>query len=451
MPEAAAGTELLNIAEEFAPVSTAEWEAAIHKDLKGADYDRKLVWKLDEGVAVRPYYREENLAGLEALTGAVPGQFPFVRGSGEAWRFAQYWTPPEDAIRADALHDAGATATQELAYALAEGVDRLAEGGAANGIEFVFAIGSNYFLEIAKLRAARLLWAQATAAFGAPQMAVIHARTSRLNKSVLDANTNLLRATTEAMAAVIGGCQSLTVEAFGFDEHLALNIQRVLKEEAHLDQVADPAGGSYYVESLTDALAAEAWKLFQQVEAAGGYSKAKDTIEAEVAKARAAKEKAVSSRRRTLIGVNHYPNLMEQGAAKADPDHRLAAPFEAIRARAARQRRKYKVLLLKRGDVKMRTARANFCLNFLGCGGFEMAESEELQPADLVVLCSADPEYVEFARDICPKAGAPVIVAGNPKEQIEELKALGVAGFVHIQSDAIATLTEWQNRLGMEA
>lgn len=467
MPEATAGTEALNLTEEFPPVGTAEWEAVIRKDLKGADYEKKLVWRPEEGIAVRPYYRAENLQGLEIQTAAAPAQFPFARGDGQAWRFAQGWTPPADAIRGDTLHDAGATAVQELGYSLAEGVERLANAAnvadAAKGIEFVFAIGSNYFLEIAKLRAARLLWAQAVSAFGPTgdqaRLMRIHARTSRLNKSGLDPNTNLLRVTTEAMAAAIGGCRSLTVEPFGFDPHLAINVQRVLKEEAHLDQVRDPAGGSYYIESLTDALAREAWKLFQQVEAEGGYQQALagGSIEKAVAQARAAKEKAVSSRRRTLIGVNNYPNLTEKEpvAAPGSSTPRLAEPFEKIRLRTAAHARKTgrypQVLLLKRGDPKMKSARANFCLNFLGCSGFDVVEAEELRPADLIVLCSSDAEYVAFARDICAEAMVPVIVAGNPKEQVEELKALGVQGFVHIQSDAIQTLTEWQNRLGMEA
>jgi methylmalonyl-CoA mutase len=444
---------MLDLLADFPAVTTAEWEAVIQKDLKGADYEKKLVWRLDEGIAVRPYYRAADLAGLETQTQTAPGQFPFVRGSGEAWRFAQGWEPPASAIRADLLHDAGATATQELAYAIAEGVERLASGSTAG--DFVFAIGSNYFLEIAKLRAARLLWAQAASAFqpadDASCLMRVHARTARFNKSSLDPDTNLLRVTTEAMSAVLGGCQSLTIEPFGFDEHLAMNIHRILKEEAHLDFVADPAAGSYYIESLTDALAAEAWKLFQQVESEGGFTKAKDGIAKAVAKSRAAKEKAVSTRRRTLIGVNNYPNVKDRATPGVPDGIRLASPFEAIRARTARQPRPYTVLLLKRGDVKMRTARANFCLNFLGCAGFQMSESEELQPADLIVLCSSDPEYIDFARDIAAHTAAPIIVAGNPKEQIEELKSFGVQGFVHIQSDAIQTLTEWQNRLGMEA
>ena len=107
-----------------------------------------------------------------------------------------------------------------------------------------------------------------------------------------------------------------------------------------------------------------------------------------------------------------------------------------------------RVLLLKRGDLKMKMARAAFCLNFFGCGGFDIVESEELDPAaDLIVLCSSDPEYVEFARDIVSKTKTPIVVAGNPKESIEELKAIGVAGFVHVLSNQIDTLREWQDRL----
>jgi methylmalonyl-CoA mutase len=292
-------------------------------------------------------------------------------------------------------------------------------------------------------------------------------RTSLRNKSVYDRHTNLLRVTTEALSAVIGGCDQLAVDPFGFDPHLALNVQRILKEESHLDVVADPAGGSYYIEALTDSLAREAWKLFQQVEAEGGYSAAvaSGSMAKALAESRTAREKAVSSRRRTLVGVNNYPNVSEKTPEFAAPAHvdsalpqtRLAEPFERIRERTARHARDTgrcpKILLLKRGDVKMRSVRANFCLNFFGCAGFDFIESEEYagQDADLVVLCSSDPEYLPLAQEVCPKVQAPVLVAGNPKDQIEALKAAGVQGFVHVQSDAVETLTAWQDRIGMRA
>jgi methylmalonyl-CoA mutase len=307
-------------------------------------------------------------------------------------------------------------------------------------------------------------------AFGSddPSAAVarIHVRTSRANKSVLDSYTNLLRVTTEAMSAVLGGCDSLTIEPFGFDAHLALNVQRILREEASLSRVADPAGGSYYVEALTDSLAREAWKFFQKIEFEGGYSATVNAglLERVLAQAREAKAKAVSARRRTLVGVNNFPNTAETNVDFAVPDKfhgdplpqtRLAEPFEQIRARTIRHAnakgRLPKLLLLRRGDLKMKMARANFCLNFFGCAGFEIVESEQFTGtgADLIVLCSSDPEYVALAKEVCPAVTVPVLVAGNPKEQIPELEATGVQGFVHILSDAVETLTYWQNRLGM--
>jgi methylmalonyl-CoA mutase len=453
------------------------WETAIQKDLKGADYDKKLVWRTDEGIPVRPYYRREHLAGLEAQIQSLPGQFPFVRGSGKPWESREDGDFPASAVRADHLHESGAHAVQELGYALAEGVERLAAaadsvpaGEAARHFHFVYAVGSNYFFEIAKLRAARMLWAQAVAAFAPADSdacrARIHVRTSRLNKSVYDRYTNLLRVTTEAMAAVIGGADTLYIEPFGFSPRLAHNVQRVLREESHLDAVADPAGGSYYIESLTDTLAAQAWKLFQAVEAEGGYSRALagGSIEKALAESRAARRKAVSSRRRTLVGVNNFPNVSEKAPELEPPaasdsafaSIRLAEPFEAMRRRTAKHAasagRYPKVLLLKRGDVKMRMARANFCFNFFGCAGFDLAESDDCAgtDADLVVLCSSDPEYTAFAQEVCAAVKAPVLVAGNPKDQIEALKAAGVQGFIHIGSDAVQTLTEWQTRLGMK-
>jgi methylmalonyl-CoA mutase len=478
MPDDGTGTEILNLGDDFPPVSTATWEAAILKDLKGADYDKRLVWRSDEGLAVRPYYRSENLADLGVQTGSLPGQFPFVRGDGKAWKIDQQ-DVPRDAIRVDLVLEAGAGAIQQLGIALSAGVEKLAQlcedrpvDIAAREMEFVFAVGSTYFFEIAKLRAARMLWAQAVEAFAPSDLNScrmnLHVRTSLLNKNFCDPYTNVLRATTEAMSAAIGGCETLMVQPFGFEEHLALGVQRVLAEEAHLNAVADPAGGSYYVESLTAALAREAWKLFQRIEASGGYTQALSAgwLAEEIAKSRAAREKAVSLRRKALVGVNNYPDLNGKPLeivpiAKTDPapfpQFRLSEPFEKIRERTLRHVREAghapKVLLLKRGDVKMRTARANFALNFLGCAGFDITESDSedyaASNADLLVLCSSDLEYLQFAKEVCSAVKVPVIVAGNPKDQVDALKAVGVHGFIHIASDAVETLTEWQNRLGM--
>jgi methylmalonyl-CoA mutase len=479
MPDAEAGAETLALAKDFPPVATETWEAAIAKDLKGADYEKRLVWRTEEGLAVRPYYRREALAGLESQLAAGPGQFPYVRGSGPGWETAQEAQPPAGAIRADLLHEAGAHAIQELGYAMAAGVDRLAEltaaapvDEAAPLVEFVFAVGPSYFIEIAKFRAARLLWAQVVSAFGPKDDAAcrmrLHVRTPRRNKSAYDRYTNLLRVTTEAFSAVLGGCDRLTVQPFGFDPHLALNVQRILREESHLDAVADPAAGSYYIEALTDMLAREAWRLLQRTESEGGYAKAlaSGSIGKALAETQAARAKAYSGRKRALVGVNNYPNVTEKTPQGELPDVeegsplplvRLAEPFEKIRRRtteyALTAGRYPKVLLLKRGDVKMKGARSNFCFNFFGCAGFDMEEAEEYEgtTADLIVLCSSDPEYLAFAQEVCPRVKAPVLVAGNPKEQIEALRDAGVQGFIHIFSDAVQTLTEWQDKLGMRS
>jgi len=451
MPDGDAGGEILSLRGDFPPVPTAAWEAAIAKDLKGADYDKKLVWRTEAGLVIRPYYRQEALAALGAQLNA--------RRAARGWEIAQDGEPGPQAIRGDLLHEAGAHGIQELGYAMAAAVERLASDPGVPEIEFVFAAGPSYFIEIAKFRAARLLWAQVTRAFGCQCGMRVQVRTPRRNKSAYDRYTNLLRATTEAMAAVIGGCDSLSVDPFGFDSHLAVNLQRILREESHLDAVADPAGGSYFIEALTDFQAREAWKLLQKVEAEGGYAAAAaaGAIDKALAETRAARAKAFSSRRRSLVGINNYPNLMEKTPEFTVPDGalRIAAPFEAIRRRTndhAQAAGRYpKALLLTRGDVKMRGARANFSLNFLGCAGFDIVESDtyEGSDADLIVLCSSDAEYLALAREVCPRVKVPVIVAGNPKEQIAALRAAGVEGFIHIQSDIIQTLAEWQDKLGM--
>jgi methylmalonyl-CoA mutase len=446
MPDAASSDTRLRLADEFPPVSTAEWEAAIAADLRGADYEKKLVWKTDEGIAVRLYYR----------SGDPPAAA--IRRVTRGWSVLQ-GALPEGTVDARPFHEQGGTAVQELAFALAAASDELAAGRPVSGL--AFSTGANYFFEIAKLRAARLLWARLAESYGVGGETLLHASTALEDKSLYDPYSNLLRATTEALSAVLGGADTLAVEPARFSARLAANVERILREEAHVDKVAGPAGGSYYVEALTGALADSAWKLFQEIEAGGGYAAAQAAgrIAEALAASRSAKAKAVGSRRRTLVGVNNYPDLNESALDSAGDlaaaSWRLAEPLERVRLRterhARRAGRRPTVLLLARGDLKMRMARANFCLNFFGCGGFAVTQAETLEDgADLVVLRSRDAEYLALAGEVCPVAGVPVLVAGNPKEGAEELKAARVAGFVHLGSNLVETLSLWQDRLGLE-
>ncbi|MGB7729234.1 MAG: methylmalonyl-CoA mutase family protein [Candidatus Acidiferrum sp.] len=403
--------------DEFPPVPTAEWEAAIRADLKGADYDKKLLWRTDEGIIVRPFYRAEDLpptAGQARFTGT--------------WQIAAESDIPKDAVRGDLLHEQGATAVQEVGYALAE------FQGKRNTL--VFSVGTNYFFEIAKLRAARQLWARLSSG---PM--IIWSRTSLADKSLYDPPANLMRCTTEAMSAIFGGCDFLVIESARFPEHLARSLGRILREESHFEEVSDPGGGSYYIESLTASIANQAWKI---------YESGLQGRDAAIAAARVAKEKAVAQRKRTLVGVNNYPDLNETlppDASLPPSPWRMAEPYEAIRQRVEKSSKRPRVLLLQRGDVKMKMARANFCLNLFGCAGFEVTTSETLEPADLVVLCSSDPEYLAFAQEICPQTKSPVLVAGNPKEQIEVLRAAGVKDFAYLGMDAVKFLAQWQEAL----
>jgi methylmalonyl-CoA mutase len=198
------------------------------------------------------------------------------------------------------------------------------------------------------------------------------------------------------------------------------------------------------------------------VEADGGFAAAlADTIFARLAASRAAREAAVSSRRQTLVGVNNYPDLSRKAPARthlpadAAGAWRLAVPLEAIRNRTLQYARAIgrfpRVLLLTRGDVRTRAVRANFCLNLFGCGGFDIDQSHHYtdHAADLIVLCSSDPEYLPLAQEVCAAVRVPVLVAGNPGDQTHALTAAGVKGFVHEGSDIVQTLTFWQDALDM--
>jgi methylmalonyl-CoA mutase len=274
------------------------------------------------------------------------------------------------------------------------------------------------------------------------------------------------------MAAAIGGADSLQVGPFDesyrepdeFSRRLSRNIQLILKHEAWLDRAVDPAGGSYYLEVLTDSVAREAWKLLREVEAAGGFLKylQSGALEQEIARSCADREAAVSARRSIIVGTNQYPNLEERmlpRIERADPVPRAARTFEEIRLRterhAARTGHTPRFLLLESGDLKMRKARSGFITSLFGCAGFEISTSDDLtSDSDVVVLCSSDPEYAALAPRVIQAlrdAGksTPVIVAGNPSDSIEQLKQAGVTDFVHIRSNAADVLRAWQERLGV--
>jgi methylmalonyl-CoA mutase len=236
------------------------------------------------------------------------------------------------AVHTYPYHNAGGNAVQELAFALATGVAYLRALArrevdikvAARHMRFDFAIGGNFFMEVAKLRAARLLWSQVMEAFGGDEDAQrmrLHGRTARRNKTTVDPHVNMLRVTTEALAAAVGGVESLHVAPFDeparpadeFSRRVARNVQVILQEEAHLTQVIDPAGGSYAVEALTGQLANAAWALFQDVERQGGMADALKLGYAQAQIATVAEKRAanLARRRDVLVGANQFANPNE--------------------------------------------------------------------------------------------------------------------------------------------
>jgi len=391
-------------------------------------------------------------------------------------------------IRADRFGESGATAVEEVGFALASGVDFLAQmqelgislDRAAAAVAVSFAIGPEYFMQIAKLRAFRMVWAQAVESFGVAReiaKARIYARTSHWNRTVYDPHVNMLRATTEAMSAVLGGADSIYVAPFDdcykagdkASRRLARNAQIILKQEAYLARVADPGGGSYYLEALTHSIAEKAWKQLQDIEDAGGFRKAADRIAQTLELRRAAQQKSVITRSRVLIGANRFANAAERAYDRVgsrlihDPD-RAALPFEELRLRTERHERETgrmpRILLAEIGDAKMRAARSGFVADFLACAGlaayierFETPRQIASADADMIVLCSSDPEYLVIGRDLIAEmqsrgSRTPVLIAGNP-ETSEQLRAAGIAEFIHFRSNPIELLTKLQQILGI--
>jgi methylmalonyl-CoA mutase len=405
-------------------------------------------------------------------------------------------------VEAAHFQNAGATLVQELAYALSMGseyLSQLADAGVkaeetAKRIQFKFAIGSNYFMEIAKLRAARLLWANIVKAF-APQATdeaymTIHGETADWNITVYDSYVNLLRSTTEAMSAAIAGVDSLTVQPFDsayrtsdtFSERIARNQQIVLQDEAYFSKIVDPSAGSYFIENLTASIADSAWKLFLDIEDKGGYIAAMKGgfIQAQVEESAAKRLAAIASRKETLLGTNQYANLKEEmknqfGDAGCCGNFaatekiavplkffRLGEGFEALRLRTENSGHRPKVFLLTIGNLAMRKARAGFALNFFSVAGFDIIDNNGFATveegvdaavkakADIIVLCSSDDEYPALAPQAvaAAKGKGILVLAGYPKPIVDELKAAGIEHFIYAGQNVLEALEEYQKLMG---
>lgn len=408
------------------------------------------------------------------------------------------------AVNAFNLNNAGAFITQELGYALAWGNELLAkltEAGftvdeVAKNIKFNFGISSNYFMEIAKFRAARWLWAEIVKAY-APACDCsckmhVHAQTSEWNMTIFDAHVNLLRSQTEAMSAAIAGVDSITVRPFDktyqtpddFSERIARNQQLLLKEESHFDKVVDPSAGSYYVEVLTNSLADVAWKLFLDVEEKGGFAALANAgeIQKAVNASNEARHKNVATRREILLGSNQYPNFTEVAVEKIKETasaccggghcgeatitaldfSRGASEFEALRLATEKSGKTPKVFMLTIGNLAMRLARSQFSANFFACAGYKIIDNLGFETveagveaavkagAEVVVLCSSDDEYATFAPEAFKAlAGrAEFVVAGAPA-CMEDLKAAGIEQFINVKSNVLETLKAFNAKLGI--
>lgn len=399
-------------------------------------------------------------------------------------------------------HNGGANAVQELAIAAATGVfylEKLGESGmelekALSKMIFQFSIGSNFFMELAKLRAARIMWNRITELYGVEESVrgmQISAATSRFTKTIYDPEVNLLRAANEAFAAVLGGVQYLHVEPFDeltgsspFSERIARNMQLILKEEALLQKVVDPAGGSWYVEALTNELAEKAWAFFQEIDTKGGILEGLQSnwLQKEIAKVFSKKNLDIETRKQSIIGTNVYARLdetvsYETNVAKKEnskivaiPQRRLAEPYEKLRRKAKKLAEQTglapTVGMLCLGDLKQYKARLDFIRGFLAAGGVKTAESGPLFSLEnakefistintsFVCLCGPNHQYESIGHELLSslKTEFPThsfFLAGLPdKENQRRWLTEGIHQFIHVNSNCyqtlLAILEEWE-------
>ncbi|GAB2882156.1 methylmalonyl-CoA mutase family protein [Streptomyces mayteni] len=398
-------------------------------------------------------------------------------------------------VDASPYHEAGGSPAEELGCSLATGVAYLREltraglslEAALGQLEFRYAATADQFVTIAKLRAARRLWSRVAEASGAPAAAGAqrqHAVTSRVMMTRRDPWVNMLRTTVAALAAGAGGADAVTVlpfdEALGlpdaFARRIARNTSAILLAESHLGRVIDPAGGSWYVESLTDELARAGWAWFQEIERAGGQEAAlRSGLVAERLAAEWARRRGrLAKRREPITGVSEFANLTERLPERSPAPARPAGglpvvrrdeAFEALRARADAAGERPRAFLAAIGPVAAHTARVGFAANLFQAAGIEPVQEPASVDADTVAaafaasgasvacLCSSDALYAERAAEVAAAlraAGARrVLLAGRPGEREAEYRAAGVDEFVFVGSDVVAVLTSVLESLGV--
>ncbi|MDG5484826.1 methylmalonyl-CoA mutase small subunit [Mycolicibacterium gadium] len=395
-------------------------------------------------------------------------------------------------IDGPAFHDLGANASWELTGAIAAGVSYLrllVESGvsapdALRQISFRFAADDDQFMTIAKLRAARQLWARVAEVVGAVDAgaATVHAVTSQPMMAQRDPWVNMLRTTVAAFAAGVGGADTVQVHAFdsaipggwpgtaaSFARRMARNTQLLLLEESHIGRVLDPAGGSWFVEDLTRALAEEAWKHFRDIESRGGFTASVDYLAAQIAEVSEKRRDDIAHRRTAITGVNEYPNLSEMPLPPSDPVpgvQRYAASFEALRDRSdaylAEHGSRPAALLLPIGPLSEHNIRTTFAANLLASGGVEAVNPGPLDAAGVAqavsdaggavaaVICGTDARYAQEASGVVEAArgaGVSHIYLAGPEKAVAEA-ANKPDEYLTAKIDAIAALSALLTRLG---
>lgn len=415
-----------------------------------------------------PYSKSESFSILEAMISAAQETLPMFKNL---------------VVKGSAWHESGATAVQELAFSLSTFNEyfqvlgkRISLETLASNARLELASGSDYFLQIAKFRAARILWHMFLEAYGIDSKSSpleISAITALRNKTTADYYNNLLRATTEGMAAVSGGTDTLTVQPHDsfFREpdvnsrRLALNIQHLLHDESRLDKVLDPASGAWYIDALTHELIDRSWALFQETEAKGGFTAClrSSWIQDQVKTSAGELRKSISTRKRVLVGVSQFADLsaprIEPPQKQRDPLSKLPEikTIEPFREAEVIEKIRYylnkskamSAFLAVFGDASKRSARAGFAKDFLAMAGIksnlgdptvallDQLKSTFAKKADIVVLCAADEDYasaVELLKaDEWPNGL--VWIAGKPSDEIA-LKKAGIDDFIFLGCDA---------------